>query len=381
MGVKVTVDDGKVWIRINHQKTRKSKCVGLDSKATRAEAEKVAAIIRGKLAADDFAPLDTRPVVGPKADPTVKALASEWQAWHQEHFPRRESTQENYRSFIDSRLIPMIGDRRVSAITRAAVQEFVSALRRDGIAYTTLRSQYLPTFRKILDYAVERDMLAVNPFRAGGPLFEPSDADREAAPRPDPFTPKELDAILRAAAENVQAEYGLMLRTWAACGARSGEIRGLQIQDLDVKAGTLRIERTLLERDGKIITGPTKNLRGRRTVEIPADLVKLLAAHVKGKDAAAPIFEKPSGGAVTNGSLKERWTRTLDLAGIRYREPEQMRHTYISTALSRGENALRVAKTTGHTVAVLLSSYAEWIPEADDASSRTPRASRSRKVA
>jgi integrase len=381
MGVKVTVDDGKLWLRINHLGTRKSKCVGPDTKAGRIEAEKAAAIIRGKLAADDLTPLTERPAVAVKSDPTVQALASEWTAWHQEHFPRRASTQENYRSFIDARLIPMLGERRVSAITRAAVQEFVSALRKDGIAYTTLRSQYLPTFRKILDYAVERGMLAVNPFRAGGPLFEPSDADREAAPRPDPFTPKELEAILRAAAENIDPTFGLMLRTWAACGARSGEIRGLQVGDLDVKAGTLRIERTLLERDGKVVTGPTKNLRGKRTVAIPADLVKLLAAHVKGQDAAAPIFAKPSGGAVTNGSLKERWVRTLDLAGVRYREPEQMRHTFISTALSRGENALRVAKTTGHTVAVLLSHYAEWIPEADDASIRKPAASGRRKVA
>ncbi|HZP39253.1 MAG TPA: site-specific integrase [Methylomirabilota bacterium] len=368
MGVKVTTDDGKIWLRINHDGQRKSKCLGPVTKPGLIEAEKAAAIIRGKLAADDLSPLDTRPVVGPRADPVLKNLASEWVAWHQEHFPRRASTVENYQSFIDARLIPMLGDRRVSSITRATVQEFVSALRKDGIAYLTLRSHYLPTFRKILDYAVERGMLTVNPFRAGGPLFEPSDADREAAPRPDPFTPKELEAILRAAEENIQPEFGLMLRTWAATGARSGEIRGLQVQDLDVKAGTLRIERTLLEQDGKVITGPTKNLRGRRMVT-GLDL-KALASHVKGKAPEAFVFEKPSGGAVTNGSLKERWTRTLDLAGVRYREPEQMRHTYISTAMSRGENPLRIAKATGHTVKVLLGHYAEWIPEAGDAVER-----------
>ena len=377
MGVKVDIRDGSVWIRINHNSQRRSKLVGADTPAIRAEAKKAAAVIAGKLASDDLSPLSPPVETGPRTSPTVKMLAAEWTAWHQEHFPRRAGTQENYRSFIDSRLIPMIGDRRVNTITRAAVQEFVAALRKDGIAYTTLRSQYLPTFRKVLDYAVERGHLTVNPFRAGGPLFEPSDADREAAPRPDPFTPKELDAILRAAVENIEPEFGLMLRTWSETGARSGEIRGLQVQDLDVKAGTLRIERTLLERDGKVITGPPKNLRGRRTVT-GLDL-KYLWLHLKGKAPEAFVFEKPSGGPVTNGSLKERWTRTLDLAGVRYREPEQMRHTYISTALSRGENALRIAKITGHTVAVLLSSYTEWIPEAD-ATIRTPAASKLRRV-
>jgi integrase len=366
MGVLVKAEDGKLWLRINHNGQRRSKLVGPDTKPMRVEAEKAAAILRGKLAADDHSPLAPAVVdAGPKMAPTIKALASEWTAWHQTHFPRRAGTQENYRSFIDARLIPMLGDRRVNTITRAAVQEFVAALRKDGIAYTTLRSQYLPTFRKVLDYAVERGHLTVNPFRAGGPLFEPSDADREAAPRPDPFTPKELDAII-GAAEQVQAEFGLMIRTWSETGARSGEIRGLQVQDLDRKASTLRIERTLLERDGKVLTGPPKNLRGKRTValDVKQPAFVRLAKHCHGKAPEAFVFEKPSGGPVTNGSLKERWSRALDLAGVRYREPEQLRHTYISTALSRGENALRVAKQTGHTVAVLLGSYAEWLPEA-----------------
>jgi integrase len=370
MGVKVDIRDGSVWIRICDQRVankthRMSKLVGADTPAIRTEAKKAAAVIAGKLASDDLSPLSPPVETGPRTSPTVKMLAAEWTAWHQEHFPRRASTQENYRSFIDSRLIPALGDRRVNTITRAAVQEFVSALRQDGIAYTTLRSQYLPTFRKVLDYAVERGHLVANPFRSGGPLFEPSDADREAAPRPDPFTPKELDAII-GAAEQIQAEFGLMIRTWSETGARSGEIRGLQVQDLDRKASTLRIERTLLERDGKVLTGPPKNLRGKRTValDVKQPAFVRLAKHCHGRAPEAFVFEKPSGGPVTNGSLKERWSRALDLAGVRYREPEQLRHTYISTALSRGENALRVAKQTGHTVAVLLGSYAEWLPEA-----------------
>ncbi len=381
MAAKVKVEDGKVWVRLNFKGTRKSICMGEDSKKNRDEAQQVAVKLWAKLMLGDVSPLSPAPAIEGPA-PTVKALASEWTAWHQEHFPRRAGTQENYRSFIDARLIPMLGDRRVSSITRATVQEFVAALRKDGIAYTTLRSQYLPTFRKVLDYAVERGHLAVNPFRSGGPLFEPSDADREAAPRPDPFNPKEIDLIIGAGAQ-IEPALGLMLRTWAACGARSGEIRGLRVSDLDPKACTLRIERTLLRVRGKVVTtGPTKNLRGKRTVELPAPLVKLLADHVAGLEPGAYVFTKPAGGPVTHGSLRERWNRVLDRSGVRYREPEQMRHSFISNAMSRGENPLRIAKTTGHTVAVLLAHYAAWIPQDEPAASdRKSPASARRKVA
>jgi integrase len=390
MGVKVTVDDGKVWIRINHRSQRKSKLVGPDSKATRLEAEKAAAIIAGKLAADDLTPLaPSAPSEGPTTSPKLAALASEWLDWHQKHYPRRASTQKNYQAFIDARLLPALGERRVSTVTRAVVQDFIATMRADGVAFTTLRSHYVPVFRKVLDYAVEKGHLSVNPFRSGGRLFEPSDADREAAPRPDPFSPNEMTAIL-GAAEHIDPEFGLLIRTWSQAGTRSGEVRALMVKDLDLQAGSIRIERTLHEQQGgKITVGPPKNLRGKRTASLlyrvatdrePEALLKALVAHVKGKAADAFVFEKPTGGPVTNGSLKDRWARALDLAGVRYREPEQLRHTFISTALSRGENALKITKQTGHSLAVLYAFYAEFVPEAADASARKPAASRLRRV-
>lgn len=55
---------------------------------------------------------------------------------------------------------------------------------------------------------------------------------------------RDFIAALVAAAESLAPAWGLMLRVWAQSGMRSGELRGLQPQDLDPRTGVVSIQRT-----------------------------------------------------------------------------------------------------------------------------------------
>lgn len=55
----------------------------------------------------------------------------------------------------------------------------------------------------------------------------------------------------------------------------------------------------------------------------------------------------PDGGP-TKASVPANGQRALRKAGVRYRYPYQMRHTFASQALSAGENAMWVARQMGH---------------------------------
>jgi len=178
-----------------------------------------------------------------------------------------------------------------------------------------------------------------------------------------------------------------MLRLWSQCGARSGEIRGLLVSDLDLVKGTVSITKALTPA-GKL--GPAKNKRGVRTASLlacavaddqPAEkLLKDLARHCKGKQPGEYVFTSPlTGGPVSPGSLKPRWLRALDLGGVRFRTPETLRHTQVSTSLSRGEKPLAVAKRAGHSPMIMLGHYAAFVPQ-EDASARKARTSDLRKV-
>jgi integrase len=85
------------------------------------------------------------------------------------------------------------------------------------------------------------------------------------APRPRkkeirPLTPEQARAFLAAARGNrFEALFVLALHR----GLREGELLGLKWDDVDLKAGTLRVRRTLSEtRDGPIFE-PPKNGKGR----------------------------------------------------------------------------------------------------------------------
>src|SRR5205823_9995077 len=63
--------------------------------------------------------------------------------------------------------------------------------------------------------------------------------------------------------------------------------------------------------------------------------------------------------------MHRRWRRALAKARVRYRVPEQLRHTFASTMLSRNAPLLYVQHQGGwRSASVLLRVYARWLPQA-----------------
>ena len=54
-------------------------------------------------------------------------------------------------------------------------------------------------------------------------------------------------------------------------------------------------------------------------------------------------------------------------AQVRYREPYNARHSWISWRLMVGTNVLLVAKEDGHSIQTMLSTYARWTEGATEA--------------
>lgn len=63
---------------------------------------------------------------------------------------------------------------------------------------------------------------------------------------------------------------------------------------------------------------------------------------------------------------KRYWLTALRKAGIRYRRMYDTRHTYATMCLMSGMNPAFIAAQLGHSVQVLLSTYAKWISSSSD---------------
>ncbi len=148
---------------------------------------------------------------------------------------------------------------------------------------------------------------------------------------------------------------------------------GLCWSDIDWRKGTVKIRRAWVM--GKMKAPKTES--GVREVQLlqPAiDALKAQRAHTA--TAGEFVFHDPRTNARWGSDQSIRageWQRALRKAGVRYRYPYQMRHTFASQALSAGENVMWVARQMGHRDwTITAKKYGRWIPSmVPDAGAKT----------
>jgi len=350
---------------VAHNGQRKAKRVG-DQKA----AKHVASQIRRRLAAGDF---QLR-----RDGPSFEVLAREWLARYPVVRSIRAATIENYKSFTERHLLPFFGKLPVSAITTGDVEAFIAAKRGASgssrfpgrpLSPSSLRVG-LVALRLILDRAVAAKHLAVNP---AARLARFRRVEEDAV---DPFTPAELRAIVEAA-ESMSRDLATWIRLWAQSGMRAGEVTALQVQDVDMERGVAVVRHTYSrERLGPTKTGRVREVsflhpvledtaawRPGATAGSRAVLTGLRRLSVRSLEPGAFLF---GGGAapISSAARIADWRRVLARAGVRYRPPQQLRHTLASILLSRNAPLLYVQRQGGwRSAAVLLRVYARWMPQ------------------
>ena len=61
--------------------------------------------------------------------------------------------------------------------------------------------------------------------------------------------------------------------------------------------------------------------------------------------------------------MRKKFRHLLRLAGLKYRPPVQMRHTFATLNIAAGENITWVSKTLGHaSVEITLKRYNRFVP-------------------
>jgi integrase len=114
--------------------------------------------------------------------PTTTTLADEAQAWltaaeagiirTRSGDAYKPSALRTYRHALHSTIVPRLGHRRLSAITRNDLQDLVDNLVARGCAPSTVRNAILPV-RAIYRRARDRDQIAINPTRKTPPPRRP----------------------------------------------------------------------------------------------------------------------------------------------------------------------------------------------------------------
>lgn len=151
--------------------------------------------------------------------------------------------------------------------------------------------------------------------------------------------------------------YGPMVWLLGTTGLRLGECVALDVSDVAVKRGRLRVRRA-------------KSGRGR-DVPVPVSVLGMLDLSAPG-----PLFRSPAGGRVDSDNWRARVFRpAAEAAGLGGVRIHDLRHTAASLAISSGADVKAVQNMLGHaTAAMTLDVYGHLFDRGlDDVAARMDR--------
>jgi integrase len=148
-----------------------------------------------------------------------------------------------------------------------------------------------------------------------------------------------------------------------------GELFGLRWCDVDLTAGTISVQNTLEELNGKLTLREPKTAKSRRRVELPQSVIDALHAHrksmvVEGHAAVEYVFCNPSGGPLRRSHFhQDCFKPLLTAAGLPAIRFHDLRHTSATLLLSAGVHPKVVQERLGHSqISVTLDTYSHVLP-------------------
>ena len=170
----------------------------------------------------------------------VKELAEQW--WETHAGELSPSTRIGYRQWLDKRVLPKFGRKRISSVTTAEIERWYAELR-DGPKPLGARS--IRCCRTVLSAmfaaAVRWGYLPSSPVG----LARVPKAPKWAPRSPEP----EHVATRVAAAEARDPDLGVFARMAVALGARRGELAALRWTDIDLERGGVNISASVVPKD------------------------------------------------------------------------------------------------------------------------------------
>lgn len=245
----------------------------------------------------------------------------------------RPSTVINYRTTLGKWVDPHWKQRELNDIAKTDVYEMVFE-KATGLVTPNSRKNLLKMIKRIMQMAVEEGLLDRNPC-IGITIKVPEQVQKV-------LTSAEADIFLREA-KLVDHRFYPVWTMALMTGMRSGELFALKWADMDFEARTISVTRQWTSKNG---FGPTKT-RLNRVVPISEDLLKFLK-ELQLQRRSDCEFVLPHLSEWERGE-QARVTRDFCKAiGVTEVKFHDLRATFITNLLARGESLARVMSVVGH---------------------------------
>ena len=276
-----------------------------------------------------------------RADPpTLQELVAEYLEQH----VAEERTIETLRYRLQH-AVEAFGPTRVDRLRPAEIGAWRKRLP-SGSAHYVHRA-----LRQILRYGVRCRYLDENPA-----ALVPNPAPKQGEMRI--FSWEELDIV---AAELRPLYRGIPVFA-AGTGLRPEEWIALERRDIDRDRRVVSVQRVFA--NGRL-KEYAKTHRSRRRVPLRRRVLATLDASPVRLDAPL-LFPGARGGHLDLHNFRERhWKPAIRAAGLEYRRPYDLRHTYATFSIAAGISLFALARRMGTSLAMIDRTYGHLAPDAD----------------
>ena len=269
--------------------------------------------------------------MSPDAVDPLKLRVSDWIEVFFEDFKTGKlspTTIRDYRSIMDTHVIPAIGDMQLQKVTPLHVQRILNQAEKRGLSPG-----------RVIKIANTVSSLFTQAKRARLVEYNPASADscnrpklvttyNERAPLPEEVT----GFWQEAKADPVALAVCLSL----ACSFRRGELLGLRWSDVHLETGIIDVRQTIVEGEDGIVVKDPKSKSGKREIAVPkimtAALVELKEKQSKEKRTKGksieelPVFRTKAGKIITPSNFSRSFRRIRDKLGFKDLRLKSFRH-------------------------------------------------------
>lgn len=257
-----------------------------------------------------------------------------WQDIYMQHISGlRECTRIGYESAYRIHIKPALGDIQLDQLTVQTVEQWLHSIPSVGAA----RKAYA-VLRQMLRLAVRYDIITMD--------ITP----RVSLPKAAHYEPPTLS--IDQIRQLLQGFYGHELEAWLLCsiclGLRTEEALGLEWSDIDLRSGTVHVQRGIQYLQGKIVVVEPKTELSNRTIILPKFAVQRLREI------------KTSGrltGTLTPPQVARKYKQHCTKHNLPYVACRNLRHSWASTALSAGVDVAVVSRMLGHSSITTTARY------------------------
>jgi integrase len=324
---------------------------------------------------------------------TFVGAAAAWLDYLEHEKRVKPSTLEDYRLMLadpsqprrgvqerSARLMRAFGGVRLASITTADVARFLAALDREDVSARTV-NKHRQVLHAIFEYARRDDAFGLRENPVSRTEKRP-----EAGTKPiETFDPEEVHAIGRAAREGkhrprpphdfspetvaewqrINDQDAALVTVAAFTGLRLGELLALRWSDVDFAGARITVARAMSAGEEASTT------KSRRFRVVPladqaaAELERISRRrHFTGRGDI--VFCRADGGPLDRTTVRKRFQRAQQEAGVRVRRFHDLRHTFGSLAI-RNLDSVTVQAMMGHSRLTTTERYLHAKPRTDDA--------------